>query len=77
MVRLVKPEEIISPPKKGLRICEENGEFTTGEFKCLCNISERQAFNDLKSLLKMGFLIRTGSGRATGHVPTSNHELRD
>ncbi len=86
MVRFVKPEKIISPPtelklndrqKKGLEYAEKNGKITTGEFKRLCNISERQAFDDLKSLLKMGLLIRTGFGRATSYMPASNRELRD
>jgi predicted HTH transcriptional regulator len=85
MVRFIKPEKIISPPteqklndrqKKGLEYAKK-GEITTGEFKRLCNVSERQAFDDLKSLLKMGLLIRSGSGRATGYIPTSNRELRD
>ncbi len=86
MVRFVKPEKIISPPteqklndrqKKGLEYAKKNGKITTREFKRLCNISERQALDDLKSLLKTGLLIRTGSGRATGYIPTSNRELRD
>ena len=86
MVRLVKPEIRISPPieqklnerqRKGLEYAKKNGKITTGEYKCLCNISERQAFDDLKSLLEIGLLIRTGSGRATSYIPTSNGELRD
>lgn len=86
MVRFVKPEKRISPPaeqklndrqRKGLEYAKKNGKITTGEYKRLCNISERQAFDDLKSLLEMGLLIRTGSGRATSYVPTSNRELRD
>ncbi len=86
MVRFIKPERIISPPteqklndrqKKGLEYAMKNGKITTGEFKRLCNVSERQAFDDLKFLLEMGLLIRTGSGRATGYIPTSNRELRD
>jgi predicted HTH transcriptional regulator len=86
MVRFVKLEKIILPPteqklndrqKKGLEYAKKNGKITTGEFKRLCKISERQAFDDLKSLFTMGLLIRTGSGRATGYVPASNHNLRD
>jgi len=78
MVRFIKSEKRISPPteqklndrqRKGLEYAKKNGKITTGEFKRLCNISERQAFDDLKSLLKMGLLIRTGSGRATSYLP--------
>jgi ATP-dependent DNA helicase RecG len=86
MIRFIKPEKTISLPieqklnnrqKKGLEYARKNGKITTGEFKRLFNISERQAFDDLKSLLKMGLLIRAGSGRATGYIPTSNRGLRD
>lgn len=86
MVRFVKPEKGISLPveqklndrqKKGVEYAKEKGQITTREYRRLCDISERQAFNDLKSLLEMGILFRTGSGRATIYVPTSNRELRD
>jgi len=86
MVRFVKSEKRISPPveqklndrqKKGVEYAKERGQITTREYKRLCNISERQAFDDLKSLLEMGVLIRTGSGRATRYIPTSSRELRD
>jgi predicted HTH transcriptional regulator len=63
--------------KKGLEYAKEKRQITTREYRRLCNISERQAFDDLKSLLEMGILIRTGSGRTTSYVPTSSQELRD
>jgi len=86
MVRFVKPEIRISLPTekklngrqiRGLEYAKKNGKITTGEYKYLCNISERQAFDDLKSLVEMGLLIRTGSGRATRYILTNNRELRD
>jgi len=86
MVRLVKPEKKVSPPveqklnerqRKGLEYAKKNGKITSGEYKRLCNISQRQAFDDLQSLVEMGLLIRIGSGRNTSYVPTSNGELPD
>jgi ATP-dependent DNA helicase RecG len=86
MVRLVKPEKKVSPrveqklnerQRKGLEYAKKNGKITSGEYKRLCNISQRQAFDDLQSLVEMGLLIRIGSGRNTSYVPTSNGELPD
>ena len=81
MVRFGKPavETVISAKqqlndrqRKALEYAKKNGKITTGEYKRLCNISERQALDDLKSLLKMGFLIRSGSGRTTSYLPLLN-----
>lgn len=81
MVRFGKPEIKIPPSmemklndrqSKGLEYAKKNGKITTGEYKRLCNISERQAFDDLKSLVEMGLLIRTGSGRTTRYIPIGN-----
>jgi ATP-dependent DNA helicase RecG len=85
-VRLVKPEiqtpasidlKLSDRQTRGLEYAKNNGRITTGEYTRLCNIGERQALDDLKSLVEMGLLIRTGSGRATRYTPTKNSELRD
>lgn len=86
MVRFVKPETKIplsieqklnDRQRKGLEYAKKNGKITTREYKHLCNISERQTLDDLKSLVNMGLLIRIGSGRNTRYVTTRNGELRD
>jgi ATP-dependent DNA helicase RecG len=86
MVRFVKPEKIIlslverdlnDRQKKGLEYAKRTGRITTGEYKRLCNISERQSLDDLKSLIETGLLIRTGSGRTTKYVPADSDKLRD
>jgi ATP-dependent DNA helicase RecG len=81
MVRFVKPEtkvplsieqKLNDRQRKGLEYAKKNGKITTREYKHLCNISERQTLDDLKSLVNMGLLIRIGSGRNTRYVTTSN-----
>ncbi|MBN1625641.1 MAG: putative DNA binding domain-containing protein [Deltaproteobacteria bacterium] len=86
MVRFTKPEKIISQSieqelntrqKQALEYIKKTGKITTGEYKRLYNISERQAFDDLRSLLEKGLVVRKGSGRATMYLSIKNGKLRD
>ena len=75
---------VISRGDHGEAICQDDEDRQgfywtdpTASLKRLCNISQRQAFDDLKSLVEMGFLTRIGSGRTTSYIPTRNGELPD